>query len=136
LVITLISVAAGRSRRRNQAVRESVAVAASGYNMGQPSAANYSQGSASSQGYPSQNYPSAPYGTTPPASYGPGTSPSSYGQGNPPSYGQGNPPPPPTQFSNYTYPPAAPASSHTTCVNGHALQPNETYCRVCGASRA
>ncbi|MBA3825149.1 MAG: trypsin-like peptidase domain-containing protein [Ktedonobacterales bacterium] len=143
LVIVLITVAAGRSRRRNQTIREAVAVSATGYGVGQPPSANYSQGNQPQQNYPAQNYPSAPYGATPPpASYGPGRGPPPYSQGTP-SYGQndgppyGNPPTPPAQFSNYTYPPQGQmAPPHTTCVNGHALQPNETYCRVCGAGRA
>ncbi len=137
LLVIFVLLGVGRSRRRKQvAVREAVAVAPGGYGAGQSAAMPYPQGN-----YPPQNYPSAPYGSNaPPASYGPSNGPPQYGQGNQSAqYGQGNtPPPPPAQFSHFTYPPqgqAAPAPPHTTCGNGHPMQPNETYCRVCGATR-
>ena len=137
LVVLFIILGVSRSRRRNQAVREAVAVVSSGYGAGQSPSANYPQSYGPPQNHPPQNYPSAPYGgNVPPASYSQSSGPPPYA----PPFGQDNTPPPtpPTQFSDYTYSPqgqTAPAPSRTTCVNGHPMLPNETFCRVCGASR-
>jgi S1-C subfamily serine protease len=45
-------------------------------------------------------------------------------------------PPPPAPSGPPQYQPMVSVSTKTTCVNGHAMQPNEIRCATCGAPRA